>query len=116
MTASHSMSEESDVNYVLSTIELLRDELKRADLGMPEDETLIRLYTQLLLTTGEATTLEHVHDAWAVWRAFSDRPDNPFIVWFAELDAETRARDMPYVECIRRVAHQLARPAADPVS
>lgn len=64
---------------------------------------LLRLYALLVLTTGEATTLENVHDTWAVWRA-PTHPDNPSLVPFGALSPEVRERDRKYVDAIREVA------------
>ena len=69
--------------------------------GKPMD--LLRLYALLVLTTGEDTTLENVHDAWAAWRA-PTHPDNPSLVPFADLTPEVRERDRKYVDAIREVS------------
>ncbi len=94
------------MNYVLTTLDILRAEVAARGGSLPDDQ-LARLYAQLALTTGEATTLEDVHDAWAMWRAFSDRPDHPDLVWFAELPESTQAYDLPYRDAIRATAARL---------
>lgn len=98
------------MNYIVNVVELLREELRLSGYDMPADDALSKLYAGLVLTTGENTTLENFHDVWGVWRAYSDRPNHPNLVWFAELDAETQSRYEPYVESIRRVAAVLPRP------
>lgn len=64
---------------------------------------LLGLYALLVLTTGEGTTLENVHDAWAVWRE-ATRPDHPSLVPFADLAPEVQALDAKYRDAIREVA------------
>ncbi len=76
------------------------------------DADLIRLYALLALTTGEATTLEHVHDAWGLWRA-TTRPDHPSIVPFDELKPEVQELDRAYTEAIRQVAASLRPPTEE---
>jgi hypothetical protein len=71
-----------------------------------EDARLIDLYTLLVLVRGEETTLEDVHEAWAVWRSRT-RPDHPSIVPFEELEKDVQEMDRPYVEAIRAAAKQL---------
>ena len=72
------------------------------------DPALLRYYALLVLTTGEETGREHVHDAWALWR-LDTRPDHPSIVPFGELPEEIAAYDDPYVDAIREVAQTRAR-------
>ena len=67
----------------------------------PQD--LLRLYALLALTAGDGVTLEHVHDAWAVWRC-ATRPDHPSLVPFGELSREVQELDAPYRDAIRAVA------------
>lgn len=71
------------------------------------DEDLCRLYAQLALVKGEETTMEDVHDAWALWR-LRTRPDHPSIVPFADLSPEVQELDRPYAEAIRAVARSLS--------
>ncbi len=70
------------------------------------DEDLCRLYAQLALVKGEKTSLEDVHDAWALWR-LRTRPDHPSIVPFEELSPEVQELDWPYADAIRAVARLL---------
>ncbi|MDQ0376567.1 DUF7701 domain-containing protein [Amycolatopsis thermophila] len=83
--------------YVQRIIDRLTTELDDCE---PD---LIRFYALLVLTEGVNTTLEHVHDAWAIWRD-QTRPDHPSIVLFDKLDKRTQELDRPYQEAIVRVA------------
>lgn len=67
------------------------------------DPDLLRLYALLVLTTGEDTTLENVHDAWALAR-LATRPDHPDLVPFADLAPAIQAYDKPYQDAIRETA------------
>jgi len=72
---------------------------------------LMRVYTLLVLIKGEETTLQDVHDAWAVnisetW----DKETNGehwSLVPFDELKPETQAKDQKYVDGIRKTARIL---------
>lgn len=70
------------------------------------DPALTRLYAVLALAKGTATTMEDVHDAWAVWRA-DTRPDHPSIRPFAELSPEVQELDRRYMDVIRQVAAEV---------
>lgn len=67
------------------------------------DRDLIGGYTVLALSRGTATTMEDVHDAWAVWCA-RRKPNHPSLIPFSELDEATRELDRKYMEAIHRVA------------
>lgn len=72
---------------------------------------LMRVYSLLVLVKGEETTLEDVHDAWAVnineaW----DREkygEHRSLVPFGELGAETQAKDQSFVDAIHKTARIL---------
>jgi hypothetical protein len=68
-----------------------------------DEPDLLRLYALLVLTTGTGTSLEDVHDAWAVYRS-ETKPDHPALVPFSELAPEVRELDRPYRDAIRTVA------------
>lgn len=93
-------------NYILDTIEILREEVEAEGGSLPADE-LAKAYALLALTTGTGTTLENVHDAWGMWRAFSDRPDHGDLLWFPALPIENATWDRPYRDAIRRTAARL---------
>jgi hypothetical protein len=73
-----------------------------------EDERLIDLYTLLLLSRGQQTTLEDIHDAWVVWRSRT-RADHPSIVPFAELERRVQDMDRPYAEAVHAAARAVGR-------
>jgi hypothetical protein len=89
------------VTYAQSTM----DRLAVALPGL--DPSLLRLYAVLALTKGTGTTMEDVHDSWALWRA-QTRPDHPSIVPFGDLPPEVQELDRPYMEAIRAVAAGVA--------
>lgn len=95
------------MNYVLKTIAVLREEVAGHGASLPDGQ-LTKLYAQLALTTGLNTTLEDVHQARAVWRASSDGPDDPDLVWFGLLPPETQAGGEPYRDAIRATALRMA--------
>lgn len=70
------------------------------------DPALTRLYAVLALTKGTTTTMQDVHDAWAVWRA-DTRPDHPSIRPFAELSPDVQELDRRYMDAIRQVAAEV---------
>lgn len=63
------------------------------------DPDLARLYALLVFVRGGDTTLEDVHDAWALWRN-ETKPDHKSIVPFGQLTHEVRELDRPYVDAI----------------
>lgn len=65
--------------------------------------SLLGLYTLLALTTGEKTTAENVHDAWAIdkQRTF---PEHRSIVPFDQLSEDVKRLDDRYVHAIREAA------------
>lgn len=77
------------------------DRLDREIPGNPVE--LLRLYALLALVKGTATSLEDVHDAWAMWRIVT-RPDHPDLVPFEDLTPEVQEYDRLYRDAIRRVA------------
>ena len=81
-----------------------QDTIDRLNREAPDqDPDLIRLYALLVLVKGEDTTLEDVHDAWALWR-LSTRPDHPDLVPFDQLTSEVQEYDQPYRDAIARTA------------
>jgi hypothetical protein len=78
------------------------DHTDRAELpGL--DPVLANLYALLALTKGEETSLEDVHDAWAVWTA-TTRGVHRSLIPFAELSPEVQELDRKYVDGIHRAA------------
>jgi hypothetical protein len=62
--------------------------------------SLFRLYAVLALVKGRDVSAADVHNAWAAWMLARD-PEHRSIRPFQELDPETRASDLPFVEAIR---------------
>ncbi len=75
-------------------------------LAEPKRHDLLDLYTLLVMTSGEWTTAEHVHDAWAI-RMSRVRPDHWSIIPYDELTSEKQRRDDKYVRVIRQIAREL---------
>ncbi len=71
--------------------------------SLKDDPDLLELYTLLMLTTGEQTTREHVHDAWALWRDKS-APMHRSLIPFEMLSGDVQELDEPYAAAIRRAA------------
>lgn len=92
--------------YVTRASAALRRELPGVAPG------LLRKYTLLALVRGEETTLEDVHNAWAVWRA-ECQPVDPDVRPFRTLPDDARERGRPTVEAIRRVARRLRKQDGD---
>jgi hypothetical protein len=62
--------------------------------------SLFRLYAVLALVKGRAVGAVDVHNAWAAWMLDRD-PEHRSIRPFEELDPETKASDLPFVEAIK---------------
>jgi hypothetical protein len=72
---------------------------------------LMRVYSVLVLTKGEETTLKDVHDVWAVninenWDT-DKLGDHWSVITFDQLSPETQAKDQGYVDGIRETARIL---------
>ncbi len=87
-------------NYAQQALDAVAAELPGLD---PE---LLRLYALLAVVQGPVTSLEDVHDAWALWRA-ETRPDHPAAIPFADLSVEVQELDRKYAEGIIRAAAKL---------
>ena len=91
----------SNNNYVSQMINLIIDELPDIPLE------LASLYALLALTRGINTTLEDVHDAWAVWTAATrNKLDHPSLIPFKELTTEIQELDREYMNGIHRAAQR----------
>jgi hypothetical protein len=91
----------------LSYVEELAEAIRRAvppDV-LPDGDTsvLFRLYAVLALAKGEGVVLEDVHDAWSAWMTGRD-PRHGSLRPLAELHADVRRSDEPYLDAIRAVA------------
>ena len=71
---------------------------------------LMNVYSLLVLIKGEETTLEDVHDAWAVNINQTWTQQNPglgdhySLIPFDQLKPETAAKDQKFVDAIRKTA------------
>lgn len=95
------------MNYIDELAEAVRAALP-AEL-LPDDpdvRNLCRIYALLILTKRTEITAEDVHDAWATWTAMHD-PGHESLKPFAELDAETRREDAPFLQALLAVAARL---------
>ncbi|OZM79918.1 hypothetical protein [Pseudonocardia sp. MH-G8] len=80
--------------------------LNRACPGLAPE--LAQLYALLALTRGSRTTLQDVHDAWAVWRN-TTRPNHPSLVPFDQLSQDVQELDRKYMQAIHRTAREVTR-------
>ncbi len=95
------------MSYIDDIAEAVKGELPAGSRPSSAAETLYRLYALLVLTRGTETSLENVHDAWAVWVS-EQGEDHESLVPFAELDHEVQLEDRVYMEAIHSVARGLA--------
>jgi len=91
-------------NYVQLATFALRRELGYSDL----EPDLECLYVLLVLTRGEQTTLQNVHDAWAVWRTQTN-PQHKSCIHFEDLSLEVQELDREYMQAIRGASVRLSR-------
>ncbi len=84
-------------NYVQAVL----DRLNQASPGLDPD--LAQLYALLALVKGVDTTLEDVHDAWALWRNATN-PQHKSLVPFDELTLEVQELDREYMDAIHKAA------------
>jgi hypothetical protein len=92
-------------NYVAAATEALLDALRAQGIDPDTDLTPMQrqLYTLLVLTRGETTTLADVHDAWGCARILT-RPDHPSLVPFECLSYEVAEWDRPFMLAIHAAA------------
>lgn len=69
-------------------------------------KNLLSLYSLLVMSLGEQTTLADVHDAWAIDKNKS-MPDHRSIIPFDELTPEVQELDRNYVNAIHKTARIL---------
>ena len=87
----------ANINYVDQIVAALAERLDDCEID------LLRQYALLVLVTGEQTTEQDAHDAWAAWRAATN-PRHRLLVPFHHLTAEEQALNTPYADAIRAVA------------
>lgn len=76
---------------------------------------LFRLYALLALSVGTAISGRDVHDAWCVWMLNNGNTHQSLVPYDA-LDANSKARDEPYVAAIRKVAEEKYLDKSDKVT
>lgn len=72
---------------------------------------LLDLYALLVVTKGEQTTLEDIHDAWALHTSRIN-PEHRYLVPFNELPEDVAEYDRPYLEAVHEVALERRATAA----
>jgi hypothetical protein len=72
----------------------------------PDGERLLEMYALLALVKGEDTTLEDIHDAWAL-HTNRTSPGHPSLVPFEQLEARIQAYDEPYMNAVREAAREI---------
>jgi hypothetical protein len=90
----------ANINYVDQIVAALAERLDDCEVD------LLRQYALLVLVTGEQTTEQDAHDAWATWRTATN-PRHRLLVPFHHLTAEAQALNTPYADAIRAVATRL---------
>ncbi|MET0789617.1 MAG: hypothetical protein ABWY33_10280 [Cellulomonas sp.] len=73
-------------------------------------EPLFLAYAVLLRAKGEAVTASDVHDAWVAWMLPHDA-DHEALRPYAELPAEVRALDEPFLRAIVAAARSVREPS-----
>lgn len=70
------------------------------------ENDLLDLYVLVVLLKGENTTLEDIHDAWAVWKNKTS-PEHKSVIPFSELSLEVQELDRKYTNAIIETAKSL---------
>lgn len=95
-----------ELSYIEGIAEQIKSKLDPDSLPSGPTDGLLFCYAALVLTVGEAVTLENVHDTWSAWMLGVD-PTHEAIRPFSELDDATAAMDEPFAHAIRLVAAEL---------
>lgn len=90
------------MNYLQETAEQIRRQLP-ADAMPDNSEALLLMYAVLARAKGASTTAVDVHDAWTAWMTLRNE-DHESMVPFADLAAEVRAEDAPFLRAIQRAS------------
>ena len=85
-------------NYIKNAKDTLRETFEENDLQV--DESLLDLYTLLLLTKGLRVTEKDVHEAWAIYTN-KVNPRHKSLIPFEDLTKEVQNLDTPYTEVIK---------------
>jgi hypothetical protein len=99
----HGRRRSSQVTYLDELASRIEEHVPAALLPDEDGRSLFRLYAVLALVKGRAVTAADVHNAWAAWMLARD-PEHHSIRPFEELDSETQASDLPFVDAIRAAA------------
>jgi len=92
--------------YITRARAALLAALGDTELDWEREQTLLDLYTLLVLVKGTECSAEDVHDAWAVAHQ-RVRPDHWSLVPFDQLKKSTAAFDILSRDAIRSAARQL---------
>lgn len=90
----------------MTYIEKAREILVAKLAGVMGDGPLMDLYLLLVFTKGADTTLEDVHDAWAIAKSRT-RPHHRSIIPFADLKQEVQGLDRQFVDAVVATAKEL---------
>jgi nucleotide-binding universal stress UspA family protein len=93
------------LTYVDEIADAIRRAVPRALLPDGDTGALFRIYAVLAMAKGVGVELGDVHDAWSAWMS-AQNPDHPSLKPLAELEADVRDADRPYLEAIRSVARE----------
>lgn len=85
-------------NYIKNVKDALRETFEENDLQV--DESLLDLYTLLLLTKGLKVTEKDVHEAWAIYTN-QVNPRHKSLIPFEDLTKPVQDLDTPYSEAIK---------------
>ena len=85
-------------NYIKNAKEVLRETFEENILVV--DDSLLDLYTLLLLTKGLKTTNKDVHEAWAIYTN-QINPRHKSLIPFEDLTKEVQDLDTLYTEAIK---------------
>ena len=85
-------------NYIKNVKDVLRETFEENDLQV--DESLLDLYTLLLLTKGLKTTEKDVHEAWVIYTN-QVNPRHKSLIPFEDLTKQVQDLDTPYSEAIK---------------
>jgi hypothetical protein len=88
------------VTYLDELASRIEERVPRELRPREDARSLFRLYAVLALVKGRDVSAADVHNAWAAWMLARD-PEHRSIRPFQELDPETQASDLPFVEAIR---------------
>ena len=94
------------MNYIDFLADRIRANVPAEFLPSGDNFQLFRIYAVLLLALGGRVSRADVHNAWAAWMA--DRvKSHPALVPYEELDPVTAKQDLPFLDAIRQVAHEI---------